>query len=55
MDEKIKCPKCGVESSVFDEKGQHNFCPSGSAPLFKIVEICIKCKMEEVIAKWKKA
>ncbi|KKQ18575.1 MAG: hypothetical protein US31_C0003G0004 [Berkelbacteria bacterium GW2011_GWA1_36_9] len=52
MDKKIKCPKCWVELPLFNEKGQHNFCPTISIGKNKIVEICIKCKMEEVVKKW---
>lgn len=49
---KMKCPKCGVELPVFNEKGQHNFCPSSTVIKGKIVDICMKCKMEEVVKVW---
>lgn len=48
----MKCSKCGVELPVFNGKGQHNFCPSSEAVKGRIVEICMKCKMEEVLARW---
>jgi len=51
--ETFECPKCGVKLPLFDEKDQHNFCPSSEALPGRIVEICMKCKMEEVVAKWK--
>ena len=46
----IICPKCGVELSLFNEKGQHNFCPT-SASKGRIINICMKCKIEEIVAK----
>jgi len=49
---KMKCPKCGIELSVFDKDGKHNFCPA-STPDGKIINLCMKCKMEEVVEKWK--
>jgi hypothetical protein len=53
MNDKIKCQKCGVEFSPFNEKGKHNFCPL-SLPNGKIINVCIKCKMEEIVKKWEK-
>jgi uncharacterized Zn finger protein (UPF0148 family) len=47
-----KCPKCGIELLMMDKDGKHNFCPSSEAFSGRIVEICMKCKMEEVVAKW---
>jgi hypothetical protein len=51
-DFKIKCQKCEVELPIFNEKGQHNFCPA-STPDGGIVNLCMKCKMDEVVEKWK--
>ncbi|MCX6721235.1 MAG: hypothetical protein NT026_01380 [Candidatus Staskawiczbacteria bacterium] len=55
MENKIKCPKCGVELPQFDERGQHNFCPTSEFVPGKILNVCMKCKMEEVVREWKKA
>ena len=49
-----ECPKCKKEPPSFDENGKHNFCPSSEFEKGKIVEICMKCKMAEVIEKWEK-
>lgn len=51
-DFKTKCPKCKVELPVFNENGQHNFCQA-SMPSGGIVNLCMKCKMDEVVEKWK--
>jgi hypothetical protein len=53
MDKKIKCPKCGRELLQFNEAGQHNFCPTSKFAPGKIVHVCMKCKIEEVVDKWK--
>lgn len=53
MEKKIKCPKCGVELPLFNEKGQHNFCPT-SIPNERIIDVCIKCKIEAIVERWKK-
>ena len=47
-----KCLKCGIELPDFTKDGKHNFCPSSEAFKGRIVEICMKCKMEEVVEKW---
>ena len=52
MECKRICLKCGVQSPVFTEDGKHNFCPSSEAFKGRIEEICMKCKMEEITAKW---
>lgn len=55
------CPKCGKSYPVWrfhlfyeetKERLAHNFCPSSEAFPSRIVEICMKCKIEEVVAKW---
>ena len=50
---KMKCKKCGAELPIFNEKGQHNFCPL-SLPNGKIIDVCMKCKMQEIVEKWRK-
>lgn len=61
--ELFECPKCGAKLPLFNEKGQHNFCPTlwedsktvdGVWHPQKIIEICMKCKMEEVVEKWRR-
>lgn len=54
MEHKLTCPKCGVELPLFTEHGKHNFCPSSEYKQGKIVELCMKCKMEEVVVIWQK-
>ena len=58
-----RCPKCGKLFPIWrlrlfsGEKRKrlaHNFCPSSKAFSGKIVSICMECKMEEVVEKWKK-
>lgn len=46
------CPKCKVKIPVYNEEGKHNFCPSSEFEQGKIVDLCMKCKMEEVVEKW---
>ncbi|OGZ64233.1 MAG: hypothetical protein A2998_00355 [Candidatus Staskawiczbacteria bacterium RIFCSPLOWO2_01_FULL_37_25b] len=55
------CKKCGKSYPIWQlhlflgEKRKrlaHNFCPSSEAIKGRIVEICMKCKMEEVVKKW---
>ena len=46
-------PKCTTAGPVFDEAGQHNFCPA-SADNGNIIIICMKCKQKEIIARWAK-
>lgn len=52
-----KCPKCGKSIPIWrlrlfsgekEPRLAHNFCPSSETVPGKIVEICMKCKMEEV-------
>lgn len=43
------CPRCGKRAPEFDERGMHNFCPATYEPR----NICMDCKMKEVLAKWK--
>ena len=50
----MKCPKCGIRLPIFNEKGQYNFCPTSSICKNKIVEICIKCKIDEVVKIWER-
>jgi len=52
MEYKQTCPKCGRKLPLFNEGGQHNFCPSSEFEQGKIVDLCMKCKMEEVVALW---
>lgn len=47
------CPKCSIKLPLFAKDGKHNFCPSSKAFEGKIVEICMKCKMDEVVEDWK--
>ncbi|MGD0577253.1 MAG: hypothetical protein ABSA74_04210 [Candidatus Staskawiczbacteria bacterium] len=56
------CPKCGREYPIWrlhlyiGEKAMrlaHNFCPADD-PSGKIVELCMKCKMDGVVEKWRK-
>ena len=55
------CKKCGkflpiwrlhLFSGERRERLAHNFCPSSETVKGRIVEICMKCKIEEVVAKW---
>lgn len=46
------CPKCGIKLPFFTEDGKHNFVPSVDQN-GKIINLCMKCKMEEVTRKWK--
>jgi len=55
------CKKCGKSYPTWrlhlfsGEKRKrlaYNFCPSSEAIPGRIVEICMKCKMEEVVEKW---
>ncbi|MCX6760425.1 MAG: hypothetical protein NTW46_03740 [Candidatus Nealsonbacteria bacterium] len=48
--EKI-CPKCEIKLPYFTKDGKHNFVPSVNQN-GKIIDICMKCKMEEIIKKW---
>lgn len=45
------CPKCNTKLPIFNEKGMHNFCPA-STPNGGIIDICMKCKMDEVKKHW---
>ena len=47
----VTCPKCNIKLPLFDEKGAHNFCPTASSN-GEIVNICMKCKMDEVKKHW---
>ncbi len=47
----VTCPKCKIKLPSFDERGMHNFCPKVSDTR-EIVNICIKCKMDEVKKHW---
>jgi len=58
------CEKCGGSYPIWrlhlfsgEQKKRlaHNFCPSSEAFPGRIVDICMDCKMKEVVAKWKKA
>ncbi len=53
MDTKVKCPKCGAELPPFNEKGNHNFCPTNDEN-GEIISVCMKCKMGEILEKWKR-
>lgn len=59
----LVCPKCGNSYSIwclrlYDGECQkrlaHNFCPSNEAFPGRIVDICMRCKMEEVESLWNK-
>jgi primosomal protein N' len=43
----MKCPRCGKELPEYDEKAQHNFCPTCSDGQ-NVVFICMDCKMSEL-------
>jgi hypothetical protein len=49
MDAKMKCQnqKCNAELPIFDEKGNHNFCPQVQKN-GKIIDVCMKCKTAEL-------
>jgi len=46
------CQICQEKLSIFTKGGKHNFCP-GSFQNGQIVNICIKCKMKEILKAWK--
>ena len=57
------CPKCGKSYPVWrlhlflgeqQKRLAHNFCPSSEAFRGRIVDICMKCKMEEIESLWNK-
>ena len=52
MEYEQTCPKCGVKLPPSSEEGKHNFCPSSEFIRGKIVEICMECKIQEVVAIW---
>ena len=53
MEEKtmLVCEKCGKQGPVFNETGQHNFCPT-SAVGGDIITVCMECKINEEVARW---
>jgi len=46
MEYKQICLKCGAEMKA------HKSCPSSEFKKGKIVDLCPKCKMEEIVAIW---
>jgi len=48
-----RCLKCGQWLPMFAEDGKHNFCPASTKD-GGIINLCIKCKVEEVIEAWRK-
>ena len=56
------CPKCKLEYPVWrlcrysgemHTRLAHNFCPANT-PEGQIVSLCMKCKMDEIKARWAK-
>ncbi len=47
----IVCEKCGKSGPVFNEVGQHNFCPA-NAINGKLITIFMECKRNEITAHW---
>jgi hypothetical protein len=43
----MHCERCNKSAPIFDENGQHNFCPASTED-GKIIYLCMSCKMEEI-------
>lgn len=51
MQNKI-CPICKRELPVFDAEDRYNFCPSARVVEDQVVDICRKCKIDEIVLLW---
>lgn len=45
------CPRCGKKAPEFNEQEKHNFCPTVEDN--KTINICMECKMKEILLSWK--
>lgn len=50
MENRAICPECGANLPIFTDDGNHNFVPHIKDG--KFINICIKCKVDEVTATW---